>query len=192
MTYIITTVNCLKCLVSCEPHNYQKLLHPNITGDVRAKTPIHRFLLPISLQPQISFSTACVYELSCFSLDLIHTHALSSPSLSPFLCHTSSPLLHTHAFLSVPMLLTEIWRHNSFHCKASKPPQNDYLTPSPSEHHQLIYGVLFLPQFLSLFSVSLYSSYSSSFVLFTLSFSFQKELWRKYFSNNFLWIIYVT
>ena len=92
------------------------------------KTEIQRFLLPISLQFQISFSTVGVYELSSFSLDLIHTHALSSPSLSPFLCHTSSPLLHTHAFLSVLMVLTEIWRHNSFHCKASKPPQNDYLT----------------------------------------------------------------
>ena len=128
MNCTILTVKRLKYFESCKHHNYQNLFHTNTTGDVSDKTEIQRFLLPISLQFQISFSTVGVYELSSFSLDLIRTHALSSPSLSPFLCHTSSPLLHTHAFLSVLMVLTEIWRHNSFHCKASKPPQNDYLT----------------------------------------------------------------
>lgn len=34
VTYIITRVNCMKYLVSFKPHNYQELLHPNITGDV--------------------------------------------------------------------------------------------------------------------------------------------------------------
>lgn len=111
-------------------------------------------------------------------------------------CHLSFAILLLHCYTRTPSFLFPCFllKYDVIIHSIAKPANLHRMTilPSPpSEHHQLIYGVLFLPQFLPLFSGSLYSSYSSSFVLFTLSFSFLKEIWRKYFSNNFLWIIYV-